>query len=53
MRELSLEKMRATEGGQVESCYDFIEVLEYLDNAGHNEQFQIILETYWDQYCGL
>ncbi|MDQ2180762.1 hypothetical protein [Marinifilum sp. D714] len=44
--------MEQFQGGQIQNCDDFHEVIHYLEDNGHLEQSDIIWDLYYDQYCG-
>nr|WP_320117518.1 hypothetical protein [uncultured Marinifilum sp.] len=44
--------MEKLQGGQVEDCYDFMQVQKWLLDNGHYAQFQAITEAFMEQYCG-
>ncbi len=52
MKTLEMKEMEMIEGGQVETCLDLMEVLSWLIDNGHNEQYVVIRDQYYDQYCG-
>jgi len=52
MKKLNFEQMEMFQGGQIENCGDFLEVLSWLEDNGHSEQREIIHDAYYEQYCG-
>nr|WP_320117519.1 hypothetical protein [uncultured Marinifilum sp.] len=51
MKKLSLSYMEKFQGGQVQNCNDFMIVLQWLSDNGHNEQLMAVTDAYYDQYC--
>jgi bacteriocin-like protein len=52
VKTLDANEMQGISGGQVNSCREFQDVVFYLLDNGHNEQAGIILDLYYEQYCG-
>ncbi len=51
MKTLEMKEMERIEGGQVESCGDFMKSYYWLIDNGHFEQAGIIFDAYYVQYC--
>jgi hypothetical protein len=49
---LSVDELQGIQGGQIETCRDFQIVIIHLRDTGHNTQAGILVDLYYDQFCG-